>query len=92
MPSHLISLSPCYPHEYDSFPSSLNVVVVVSSGAVTKPFSPVYLFLNLFGGIMKAKVEGEQQVARLVNNSTSHHIPFIPKTLDSITTAYFYSH
>ena len=45
-------------------PYSLNKIVVVSSGAVTKPFSPVYLFLNLFGGIMKAKVEGEQEVAR----------------------------
>lgn len=40
-------------------------LVVVSSGAVTKPLSPVYLFLNLFGGIMRAKVEGEQEVARL---------------------------
>jgi uncharacterized protein YbjT (DUF2867 family) len=25
-------------------------IVVVSSGAVSKPYSPVYLFLNLFGG------------------------------------------
>ena len=40
-------------------------LVVVSSGAVTKPWSPVYLFLNLFGGIMRAKIEGENEVRRL---------------------------
>ena len=40
-------------------------LVIISSGAVSKPFSPVYLFLNLFGGIMKAKIEGENEVRRL---------------------------
>jgi nucleoside-diphosphate-sugar epimerase len=40
-------------------------LVVVSSGAVTKKFSPVYLFLNLFGGIMKAKAEGEDGLRAL---------------------------
>jgi putative NADH-flavin reductase len=40
-------------------------LVIVSSGAVSKPFSPVYLFLNLFGGIMKAKFQGEQEVKKL---------------------------
>eukprot|EP01035_Chromulina_nebulosa_P016852 gene16852-22338_t len=40
-------------------------LVVVSSGAVTKPFSPVYLFLNLFGGIMKAKIDGENAIKKL---------------------------
>ena len=39
--------------------------VIVSSGAVSKPWSPVYLFLNLFGGIMKAKIEGEDAVRAL---------------------------
>jgi len=39
--------------------------VIVSSGAVSKPWSPVYLFLNLFGGIMRAKIEGEDEVRRL---------------------------
>jgi nucleoside-diphosphate-sugar epimerase len=43
-------------------------LVIVSSGAVTKPFSPVYLFLNLFGGIMKAKNEGESEVRRLYSS------------------------
>ena len=43
-------------------------LVIVSSGAVTKPFSPVYLFLNLFGGIMKAKIEGENSVRKLYLN------------------------
>ena len=37
-------------------------LVVVSSGAVSKPLSPVYLFLNLFGGIMAAKAKGEEAV------------------------------
>ena len=40
-------------------------LVIVSSGAVSKPFSPVYIFLNLFGGIMKAKIQGEDEVRRL---------------------------
>jgi hypothetical protein len=53
-------------------------LVVVSSGAVTKPFSPVYLFLNLFGGIMKAKIEGEREVARLyVPLTTSSLLPYV---------------
>ena len=42
--------------------------VVISSGAVTKPASPVYLFLNVFGGIMKAKIEGEDELRRLYNS------------------------
>jgi nucleoside-diphosphate-sugar epimerase len=41
-------------------------LVIVSSGAVTKPLSPVYLLLNLVGkGIMKAKIDGENEVRRL---------------------------
>lgn len=43
-------------------------LVVVSSGAVSKPWSPVYLFLNLFGGIMKAKFEGEQTLKKIYAN------------------------
>ena len=39
--------------------------VVVTSGAVSKPYSPVYIFLNLFGGIMRAKIEGEDAVRAL---------------------------
>jgi len=39
--------------------------VIVSSGAVSKPWSPVYLFLNLFGGIMAAKFKGEEKVRSL---------------------------
>lgn len=39
--------------------------VVVSSGATSKPFSPVYLFLNLFGGIMGNKAKGEQAVREM---------------------------
>ena len=37
-------------------------LVVVSSGATSKPWSPVFLFLNLFGGIMTNKAKGEQAI------------------------------
>jgi len=40
-------------------------LVIVSSGSVSKPLSPVYIFLNLFGGIMRAKIEGEDAVRAL---------------------------
>ena len=40
-------------------------LVIVSSGSVSKPLSPVYIFLNLFGGIMRAKIEGEDAVRSL---------------------------
>ena len=44
---------------------SVKRYVVVTSGAVSKPYSPVYIFLNLFGGIMRAKIEGEDAVRAL---------------------------
>merc|ERR1712100_888339 len=44
---------------------SVKRYVVVTSGAVSKPYSKVYLFLNLFGGIMRAKTEGEDAVRAL---------------------------
>ena len=40
-------------------------LVIVSSGSVSKPLSPVYIFLNLFGGIMRAKIEVEDAVRSL---------------------------
>jgi len=40
-------------------------LVIVSSGAVTKPSSPVYQFLNLFGKIMEEKIKGEDEIRRL---------------------------
>ena len=40
-------------------------LVVVSSGAVTKPSSPVFIFLNVFGKIMEEKIKGEDAVRRL---------------------------
>ena len=46
-------------------------LVVVSSGAVTKPSSPVYLFLNVFGKIMEEKIKGEDAVRRLYASSAS---------------------
>ena len=45
--------------------SNVSRLVIVSSGAVTKPYSPVYLFLNLFGGIMREKALGEERVRRV---------------------------
>jgi len=50
--------------------NNVSRLVIVSSGAVTKPWSPVYLFLNLFGGIMKAKIDGENEVRRLYAGSS----------------------
>jgi len=50
--------------------------VVVSSGAVSKPFSPVYLFLNLFGGIMAAKFEGEEKVRALYAGSNDENLGY----------------
>jgi len=40
-------------------------LVIVSSGSVTKPESPVYKFLNLFGKIMEEKIKGEDTVRSL---------------------------
>jgi len=40
-------------------------LVIVSSGAVSKPSSPVYIFLNTFGSIMSEKIQGEDAVRAL---------------------------
>jgi len=40
-------------------------LVVVSSGGVSKPDSPVYKFLNLFQNIMAEKIKGEDTVREL---------------------------
>jgi hypothetical protein len=40
-------------------------LVVVSSGGVSQPNSSIYKFLNLFGGIMEQKIEGEEVVRNL---------------------------
>ena len=46
--------------------SAVPRLVVVSSGGVSKPTSAVYLFLNVAaGGIMDAKIAGEDQLRRL---------------------------
>jgi len=37
-------------------------LVIVSSGGVSKPDSPVYKFLNVFGKIMEEKIKGEDTV------------------------------
>ena len=40
-------------------------LVIVSSGGVSKPDSPVYKFLNIFGKIMEEKIKGEDSVRNL---------------------------
>ena len=40
-------------------------LVIVSSGGVSKPDSPVYKFLNIFGKIMEEKIKGEDSVRAL---------------------------
>ena len=40
-------------------------LVIVSSGGVSKPDSPVYKFLNIFGHIMEEKIKGEDEVRSL---------------------------
>ena len=40
-------------------------LVIVSSGSVSKPLSPVYIFLNFFGGVMRSKIEGEDAIRRM---------------------------
>ena len=47
-------------------------LVVVSSGAVTQPKSPVFLFLNLFGKIMEEKIKGEDTVRQLYATHNSN--------------------
>lgn len=44
-------------------------LVIVSSGGVSKPDSPVYKFLNIFGGIMEQKIQGEDAVRELYKNN-----------------------
>jgi|AntRauTorckE5430_2_1112549.scaffolds.fasta_scaffold00301_6 uncharacterized protein YbjT (DUF2867 family) len=43
-------------------------LVVVSSGAVTKPDSPVFKFLNIFGKIMEEKIKGEDTLRDMFKN------------------------
>ena len=45
-------------------------LIIVSSGAVTRPLSPVYLFLNLFDSIMKAKIDGENEVRAIYSGQS----------------------
>lgn len=43
-------------------------LVIVSSGGVSKPDSPIYKFLNIFGGIMDQKILGEDTVRAMYAN------------------------
>lgn len=47
-------------------------LVIVSSGAVTQPNSPVYKFLNLFGNIMAEKIKGEDTVRALYKDNNTN--------------------
>lgn len=46
-------------------------LVIVSSGSVSKPKSPVYKFLNLFGNIMDEKIKGEDAVRDLYRTAAA---------------------
>ena len=43
-------------------------LVIVSSGSVSKPDSPVFKFLNIFGRIMEEKIKGEDEVRALYSS------------------------
>ena len=43
-------------------------LVIVSSGGVSKPDSPIYKFLNVFGKIMEEKIKGEDTVRSMYAN------------------------
>ena len=46
-------------------------LVIISSGGVSKPDSPVYKFLNIFGRIMEEKIKGENTVRALYASSAT---------------------
>lgn len=63
-------------------------LVIVSSGSVTKPDSPVYKFLNIFGKIMDEKIKGEDAVRDLykgISASTSTYTVIRPGGLTEET-------
>lgn len=49
--------------------SNVPRLVIVSGAGVTKPQSPAYRFLNMFGGRMDAKVAGEDAVRKLYRSA-----------------------
>lgn len=51
-------------------------LVIVSSGGVSKPDSPVYKFLNLFGGIMEQKIRGEDAVRNLYKGAENSALTY----------------
>ena len=48
-------------------------LVIVSSGGVSKPDSPVYKFLNIFGGIMEEKIKGEDTIREMYANLNNNN-------------------
>jgi hypothetical protein len=58
-------------------------LVIVSSGSVSKPLSPVYVFLNFFGGVMRAKIEGEDAIrAMYVARENCDYVVIRPRRLN----------
>ena len=51
-------------------------LVIVSSGGVSKPDSPVYKFLNIFGSIMEQKIIGEDTVRDLYAKANSNECTY----------------
>lgn len=52
-------------------------LVVISSGAVTKPKSLGYKITNLFGNIMDYKLQGENAMANLYSNSGNSDLSYV---------------
>ncbi len=50
--------------------ANVGQLVIVLSGAVTKPGSPVYLFMNVFGSNMSKTIHGEDTVRALYADGT----------------------
>ena len=50
--------------------ANVGQLVIVSSGAVTKPGSPVYLFMKVFRSNMSEKIHGEDAVRALYADGT----------------------
>jgi uncharacterized protein YbjT (DUF2867 family) len=52
-------------------------LVVISSGAITRPNSLAFKFTNLFGGIMDQKLQGEQRLIEEYNANGNNDLSYI---------------
>jgi len=52
-------------------------LVVISSGAITRPNSLAFKFTNLFGGIMDQKLQGEQRLIEEYNANGNNDLSYV---------------